>query len=332
MDIRAPIRGNSSGPGRHGGMARLSAALAALCLGLSLSACASTDSADIIAAPKTVEATNAMVLPAPGGPSIVSVIEERFSDGVKQKIVLGTDAANPGQNYLEIRLYGPMERATQGRNKLGFKAFAAAGLTAEAARAMPGVPMTVSALFLRNSYGPFGYAFGRSKAGDACIYGWQQLRSTKDERAGFRNAGAIQIRLRLCQAGAGEKELLSVLYGYTINGSFGSEQWNPFGEPKDVSSTLGTGGDPVYPRDEELAAPADSPVASPVRRKVAATESRNDTTDELPSTDDETAAKAIVDVPAPQEVNPDAESAEDTGQSPVVVPGPGCDDGNLSCN
>ena len=78
-----------------------------------------------------------MVLPAPGGPSIVSVIEERFSDGVEQKIVLGTDAANPGQNYLEIRLYGPMERATQGRKKLGFKPFASAGLTAEAARAMP---------------------------------------------------------------------------------------------------------------------------------------------------------------------------------------------------
>lgn len=303
-----------------------------------LAACTATKSGTTISAPRTVEASKAMIVPAPGGPTVISVIEQRFSDAVEQKVILGTDAANEGQNYLSIRLYGPMERETRGAKSLGYKSFTAVGLNNEASRAVPGVAMTASTLFLRNNYGPFGYAFGQSSGGDSCIFGWQQLRSREAERESFRNAGAIQIRLRLCENGASEKDLLGVMYGYTVTGSFTSDQWNPFGAPKDVSDKL-TNGDPVYPEDSDLQAPAKVVAAEPVRRKpvLAKRQTGEDVSED--SVEDETAAKRIVDVPAPAAdddsnaaVIDNVTTSDTSSESRVLVPGPACPDGDSSCN
>ena len=304
-----------------------------------LSACTATKSATTFSAPRTIDASQAMIMPAPGGPAVISLIEERFRDGVEQKVILGTDATNSGQNYLGIRLYGPMERDTQGTKRLGYKSITSVAMTNEAIRAVPGVPMKTSTLFLRNSYGPFGYAFGQSQGGDSCIYGWQQLRSGNNERQGFRNAGAIQIRLRLCENGASEKQLMGVMYGYTVTGSFASEQWNPFGKPKDVASTLGAGGDPIYPDDSELAQPVTMVTAKPVRRKSVAvrTQDDDDAAAVEQNVEDENAAKRIVDVPAPAD-NDDASATDSVitpdggAETSVTVPSPGCPDGNTSCN
>ena len=317
-----------------GGALRVAAALLPLLSG-GLTACTATKSGTTISAPRTVETSQAMIVPSPGGPTVVSVIEERFSDGVEQKVILGTDATNAGQNYLSIRFYGPMERATQGEKKLGYKSVTAVGLSNEALRAVPGVAMKTSTLFLRNTYGPFGYAFGQSAGGDSCIFGWQQLRSGEGERQSYRNSGAVQIRLRLCETGASEKQLLAVMYGYTVTGSFASDQWNPFGTPKDVSERI-AGGDPIYPDDSELKAPARVVTAQPVRRTPVLVQRQADVTED--SIEDETAAKRIVDVPAPVDIGSDAATTDDAApadnpaESPVLVPGPGCEDGDTSCN
>lgn len=300
-----------------------------------LSACTATRSATTFSAPRTIDASQAMIMPAPGGPTVISLIEERYADGVEQKVILGTDATNTGQNYLSVRIYGPMERETQGIKRLGYKSVTSVTLTNEAIRAVPGVAMKASPLFLRNSYGPFGYAFGQTTAGDSCIYGWQQLRSSNNERQNFRNVGAIQIRLRFCENGASEKQLLGVMYGYTVTGSFASEQWNPFGKPKEVGATIS--GDPIYPEDSELAEPVAAVTTKPVRRNPVVIDTRNDEAATEQSIADEDAAKRVVDVPAP--VDGDDASPSDgmatpdgTSESSVMVPSPGCPEGNSSCN
>jgi hypothetical protein len=301
-----------------------------------LAGCTATKNATTISAPRTIEASQAMIIPAPGGPNVISVIEERFSDGVEQKVILATDATNEGQNYLSIRIYGPMERETQGQKRLGYRAFTSAALSAEVYRAMPGVPMKVSGLFLRNSYGPIGYAFGHTKAGDSCIFGWQQLRSSDAERSGYRNVGAIQVRLRLCENGASEKALLSVMYGYTVNGSFSSDQWNPFGRPKDAASTIGVNGEPIYPNDAELSEPPKIFTVKPVRRKPAVKRQPEESVVE--ETADEENAKRIVNVPAPSGADTDSIPAEsdaipdNANGKEVLVPAPGCEDGTINCN
>lgn len=301
-----------------------------------LAACTVTKSGTTISAPRTVEASQAMILPAPGGPTVISVIEQRFSDAVEQKVILGTDATNEGQNYLSIRMYGPMERGTQGEKSLGYHALTSAALSGEIYRAMPGVPMKRSGLFLRNTYGPIGYAFGHTSGGDSCIFGWQQLRSSNAERSGYRNVGAIQVRLRLCENGASEKELLSVMYGYTVTGSFSSDQWNPFGRPRDAAATVGVNGEPIYPNEAELSDPPKVAAVRAVRqRPVVKRQAEENAVDEAADLDN---AKPIVEVPAP--------SGDDTGSMPtendampdnatgkqVLVPAPGCQDGAANCN
>lgn len=274
-------------------------------------------------------------MPAPGGPAVISVIEERFSNAVEQKVILGTDAATEGQNYFNIRLFGPMEGRARGNKSLSYHSVSAVALNNEALRAVPGVAMKTSPLFLRNSYGPFGYAFGQSKNGDSCIFGWQQLRSGEEQRKSFRNTGAIQIRLRLCEAGASEKSLLAVMYGYTVTGSFASDQWNPFGPAKDLSANVASG-DPIYPDDSELRSPAKVVSTEPVRRRPVVVQRQADPVDD--TVEDESAAKRVVDVPLPTDTSSDASTSDDkvttdeAAKSPVLVPGPACADGDSSCN
>lgn len=303
-----------------------------------LSACTSTQSAATFSAPRTIDASQAMIMPAPGGPMVLGLIEERFRDGVEQKVILGTDASVSGENYLIVRLYGPMERETRGRKRLGYKSATSSSLFNESIRAVPGVPMKTSGLFLRNSYGPFGYAFGQTRDGDSCIYGWQQLRSSEKERTSFRNTGAIQIRLRVCEAGASEKQLLTVMYGYTIVGGFASEQWNPFGNAKTVTWTPGIGSDPIYPKDAELVAPLEATLPRAARRQPVIGRTENvDAFVIKQNAEDETTAKRVVDVPAPLDTASDAATdglVTPAGgmDSSVTVPSPGCPDGNSSCN
>jgi hypothetical protein len=138
------------------------------------------------------------------------------------------------------------------------------------------------------------------------------------------------VRLRLCEAGASEKDLLSVMYGYTLTGSFASEQWNPYGAPAGIDSRLGADAQPIYPRDAELSS------ATPTRSSVAMPRARTRTTsvDEAaePTVQDQDAAQSLVDIPSPEIVADTPQSSDAAAGAKVVVPAPACANGNESCN
>jgi Cellulose biosynthesis protein BcsN len=217
------------------------AVLAALMAG-----CQSTGNVRHPNIPETVPAENALALPPPGGPSIVSVVEHKRGNGTEQLISLYTSSSVPGQNFLKVQFLGA-SGANPGTGNASYQMISENGIIREAFAAVPGVQMTRSTTYLQNSYGPFGYASGESGAGDTCIYGWQQIRSSRSAHTQARNFGMIQVRLRLCDARATERQLLGIMYGYTITGTLDGEIWNPFGDPQRVDTTLGRPGNPTYP-------------------------------------------------------------------------------------
>ncbi|EJZ23147.1 cellulose biosynthesis protein BcsN [Rhizobium sp. Pop5] len=211
-----------------------------------MAGCTSTGGVRQPSGPETVAPEKALVLPPPGGPSIVSVVERKRGNGVEQNISLFTSSSVPGQNFLKVQFFGA-SGANPGTGDAGFSMINESGIAREVARSAPGVPMATSATFLQNSYGPFGYASGVSRAGDTCIYAWQQIRSSVAANTQARNFGMIQLRLRLCDARASERQLLGIVYGYTVTGTFDGEIWNPYGHAPPADAALGGSGQPIYP-------------------------------------------------------------------------------------
>lgn len=230
---------------RRGRHSRLNGLLVAT-LGLFLTACAQAPTglarSSIASNPPAREA---LALPPPGGPAVVGVVERRYSNAIEQVIALSTDSALPGQNSLRIQFFGPV--GAQGSdNALPVTLISEGRISREMRQAFPGVAMSRSPVYVQNSYGPFGYAVGRRGAGELCLYGWQRI-ANLGNGAPFANVGVIQVRLRLCQTGASEQALLSVMYGFTINASFSSGFWNPYGTPPGPDPRLGNTGQPIYP-------------------------------------------------------------------------------------
>ena len=219
--------------------------------------CASRDGARVPGPTMTVTNAEAMVLPPPGGPAIVTVLQHNFSNAVSQDIFLFTSAAVPGQNVLSATFFGPVGLDYDDRASLPYASVRNSDIDREMRRQLPGIAMARNGDFVQNSYGPFNYALGRSRAGDNCLYAWQQIRSDQNARAAFANRGTIQIRLRLCDARATAPQLLSVMYGLTVVGTFPAQGWNPFGGAPTVDPRLGRPGNPIFP-----GVPA-NPVATP---------------------------------------------------------------------
>jgi hypothetical protein len=208
-----------------------------------LSACTQTTEVTRSAQRSRQEPVRAFALPPPGGPAVVDVSERRYANAIEQDIALATRAAVSGQNFLRVQFFGPMGRDA-GDTRLPNPPIAEAAIGNEMRTALPGVAMVRSALYAQNSYGPFGYAFGR-RGSDVCMYAWQRLANTT-AHPGY-NAGSIQVRLRLCETGATEQALLSTMYGMTINASMAAEGWNPYGEPAAADPRLGQTGQPIFP-------------------------------------------------------------------------------------
>lgn len=226
--------------------------IAALVTVAALAGCGARDGVRLADSAVTVPDETAFALPPPGGASVVSIVERRFSNSTQQDIFLFTSASTPGQNFLRVQLFGPVGLQMDGQSSLGYSSIRSSEIAKEMRRAIPGVALVQSSLFLQNNYGPFGYAYGRGRGNDACIYAWQQVRSLEAERTVFQNRGTIQVRLRLCEEGASEEKLLSVMYGYTIRGAFNAKGWNPYGEPPKADPGLGRTGNPIYPKTEDL--------------------------------------------------------------------------------
>lgn len=206
-----------------------------------------------------VPATRSFVMPAPGGPRIIGVIERRYANAIEQEISLATDAATPGQNQYRVQVFGIGSAAREGR--LASPMPEASQIRAELARAFPGVRMTVSPLFAQNDYGPFGYATGRGAGGDLCFYGWQRLGGSE-----VSANGSIQVRLRLCRAGASERSLLAEMYGFSLTPESSAPDWNPYGKPAPLSPVIGGAMAPVMPQG--YGAPSAAPVSSSTARST----------------------------------------------------------------
>jgi hypothetical protein len=233
--------------------------------GLALAACAQQQpQIATLSTTQLVPAQNAFAVPGPGGPAVMSVVEQRYANAVEQQIALSTSSHVSGQNMLRVQLFGPLDRGTTGQTRLREGYLPPGNVTAEMRRLIPGVRMVQSPYYVQNRYGPFGYAVGRASSGDTCLYGWQGLTSTGNAQTLIGNKGSIQIRLRYCDGALSEQRLLQAMYDYTISAYFRSGNWNPYGEPNAPDASLGKAGAPLYPVGKSETATVTGP---PARRE-----------------------------------------------------------------
>ncbi len=269
----------------------------------------------------TVPASSALILPAPGTQSIVSVVQQQYTNAIEQQVALSTSAATPGQNFIGIQIFGPVSTPALPGGTLDYRPLQQSSIPREIRNVIPGHRLAISANFVRNNYGPFGYAYGPGAGTDGCLYGWQQIRSDAADRGLAGTQGTIQIRLRVCQAGASERDLLALMYGYTITGGFSDPSWNPYGRPAPVDAGIG-GDTPLIVPIEETQASA--PVAT--ARRPARTVERLPARESQPI-EDPARARDIVLVPSPTRKAVQGEA--------IVVPSPACVadvNGKTTCN
>jgi hypothetical protein len=223
---------------------------------------------------RTVPNSSTYILPPPGGPAVVAVTERTYTNGIQQDVALATSSTLPVQNGFRVRLYGPIKALAEGQTAMPEQFQPLRNIDSELRRVIPGLPLQRAPFYVQNRYGPFGYAFGR-KGRETCLYGFQNIRAREFT---WNDRGSIDIRLRLCEAGASEAQLLAVMYGYTLNVFVDAAGWNPYGQPSAVPESLGAPGPDVYPTamgqlEPVLSAappPAPAAAAPRVRRATAA--------------------------------------------------------------
>ncbi|SHO67132.1 Cellulose biosynthesis protein BcsN [Pseudoxanthobacter soli DSM 19599] len=194
---------------------------------------------------REVPATQAIVLPPPGGPAVVGVIETRFSNAIEQKVVIANTDALEGENYIQVKMYGPVGYGA-GDNSLSADRPMVGDIQREMLKAFPGVGMFVASTYMQNFYGPFNYAVGR-RGRTTCIYGWQTIRPPVNKFMAPSSRGWLTLRVRLCRVGVTEDKLLAFLYGLTVNSYFLPTNWNPYGPAPDVPEDVGKLGAPMLP-------------------------------------------------------------------------------------
>nr|WP_250157199.1 cellulose biosynthesis protein BcsN [Tianweitania aestuarii] len=216
---------------------------------------------------RVVANSSAYILPPPGGPAVVAVTERTYTNGIQQDIALATKSTLPVQNSFRVRLYGPIKAVAEGQTAMPEQFQPLRNIDSEIRRVVPGLPLQRAPFYVQNRYGPFGYAVGR-RGRETCLYGFQNIRS---RQFSWNDRGSIDIRLRLCETGATEAQLLAVMYGYTANVFVDAEGWNPYGDPSKVPESLGVPGPDVYPTalgqlEPVLQQPAPPPAPAPTRR------------------------------------------------------------------
>ena len=281
-------------------------------LPLLLAACATGQGVDVASTWRRVSPENTYVLPPPGGPSIVTIMQRQFSNATQQDIALATTSGLPGQNLLRVQFFGPTDAAYARNGSLSDISLPATNISAEIRKQMPGVSMRRSGYYVQNRYGPFGYATGRAGKSDTCLYAWQRIRAVGRQTTLIRNRGTIQIRVRLCETGASEQQLLSFMYGFSIIGSFGDLSWNPYGSPAAPPYSLGRPGEPIYP--QTMAEPGASQSVSPAAPRNTA----------RPRQAQPRPANAAQPAPLPAPIGPAVPPPPGTPSAATVVPPPPC--------
>lgn len=196
-----------------------------------------------------VPLSDAIVLPEPGAaPRLLAVLETRYFNAVEQEIILATHSVARGQNAFHAIFFGPVKERTGSDNLRADDFLNAEVIEEEMEEAMPGVSMYTSNYFVQNRYGPFNYAMGYGGGGELCMYAWQRIQSQVPVYLIWRDRGVIALRLRLCQVGATEQDLLRVMYRFSINAYFLPPGWQPYGRPMGEPEGIGRIGGPLaYP-------------------------------------------------------------------------------------
>ncbi|GAB4072204.1 cellulose biosynthesis protein BcsN [Ancylobacter sonchi] len=196
-----------------------------------------------------VNTSEALVLPEPGAaPRVLSVLQTAYSNAISQEIILETNSSARGQNAFHVTFFGPVEHVRAGGYSRSDDFLNEEALEEEMEKQLPGVNMHTSNYFVQNRYGPFNYAMGRGGAGEICMYAWQRIQSRVPVYRLVRDRGVLSVRLRLCQKGATEQDLLRVMYRYSINGYFLPRGWQPYGRPMGEPEGIGRIGGPLaYP-------------------------------------------------------------------------------------
>jgi hypothetical protein len=237
-DLRLRIRDRTS----------LSCALRALAIlpVLVAGACTTRNDIGFATLMNEVPATQAIIVPPPGGPSIVAVLQRKYQNGVTQEIALSTASLTPGQNAFYVSLSTGRRGMSEIDDVLNLPiSISQDRIAGEMEERLPGVDMQTSLVYVQNKYGPFGFATGRSANGDTCLYAWQRI--APDKPAVFIPGGAISVRLRLCDAAATQEQLLRSMYGFTISAYYMSNFWNPYGDAPPPPAQLGELDAPIYP-------------------------------------------------------------------------------------
>ncbi len=222
-----------------------------------LAGCSTTKELPVSEA-RLIAPSDALIIPPPGGPAIVSVVGSQFSNAIKQDIFLATDARTPGENKIQVIQF--VGKGSGGDARLNDVPFTQVNLTEEALAAWPGSGMAVSPYFVQNAYGPFGYAIGKPATGDTCIYAWQRIAPTT-KPSGAIDRGAIAIRLQLCRRGATEQQMVEVMYKLRLDS-------NVF-PPGRAPAAIGVINAPIRPVNAQGFAeviPTSAPVAAPAAR------------------------------------------------------------------
>ncbi|MEJ8571572.1 cellulose biosynthesis protein BcsN [Microbaculum marinum] len=247
-----------------------------LLLALAVASCSSRVNQPALntSATRQVDPGQAFIVPPPGGPAVVAVLETLYSNAVAQEIALRTTTTNEGQNAIHAKVFGPVGGPYDPTERFTPNLPTMNRIHNEMREFLPGVRMQVSPYFAQNSYGPFGYAVGRAASGALCIYGWQKITPNEPRPILAPTRGAVDLRLRVCDPTASEDELLNLMYGLVVVGTVGAFGWNPFGKPPPADPNVGRAGYPISPSNWEYTrsvVPAAAPVAVERAPSVPAT-------------------------------------------------------------
>lgn len=249
----------------------MSAAAACLCLAAAACAEHKFDDSQLVTASRavSVDPSRALVVLGPGSLPTTGVTQRTYDNAISQVISLRTRGRTPGENTIHAAFLTaadlPDGEGVEGHllREPGIDDFT---IAQEMEERLPGVAMAPSALFVQNKYGPFGYAFGRSAAGEACIYAWQRMAS--GDRIFLPRSGVASVRIRVCDPVATEAALLQLAYGYSLNASLRRPGWNPIGDAPAPAPELGRAGAPIYPVPL-TSFPATAERSQPVRPRPA---------------------------------------------------------------
>jgi len=247
-----------------------------------------------------VPVTEAIVVPPPGGPAVIAVLQRKYQNGVSQEIALSTAASTLGQNAFYVGFINNPEAVSENGDVLRLRPPNPERIQSEMEERLPGIDMRTSLLYAQNKYGPFGFATGRSGTGDLCLYAWQQIEP--DQPALFVPHGAISVRLRLCDADATEAQLLRTMYGFTISAYMDSGGWTPYGSPPPPPAFLGQMNAPINPlgSGEGIAGPGPRGLTRSRRIEVEESVTRDRVIDKdtVPAEPAQPAEPAVPDVPS----------------------------------